>query len=80
MTAMKDYNTDFALWAKDQAARLRAGRSTELDRDNIAEELYTLARALRDELFDRLARLLQNLVQWDYLEHVRRSIFDEISW
>jgi len=71
MTAMKDYNTDFALWAEDQAAKLRCGKVTELDRDNLAEELGALARALRDELFDRLGRLLQNLVQWDYLDGVR---------
>jgi predicted transcriptional regulator len=68
---MTGYNTDFAMWAEEQAARLRAGRVTELDRDNIAEELESLARALRDELFERLARLLQNLVQWDYLDGMR---------
>ncbi len=66
-----DYNTDFALWAEEQAAMLRAGRVTELDRENLAEELESLARALRRELADRIARLLQNLVQWDYLPGVR---------
>ncbi|TDN68248.1 DUF29 family protein [Paraburkholderia sp. BL10I2N1] len=68
---MTDYNTDFALWTEDQAAKLRAGKVTELDRDNIAEELESLARALRRELVERLARLLQNLVQWDYLDGMR---------
>jgi len=68
---MTDYNTDFALWAEEQAAILRAGRVTELDRENLADELESLARALRRELTDRIARLLQNLVQWDYLPSVR---------
>lgn len=68
---MTDCDTDFALWAEEQTAKLRAGKVTELDRDNLAEELESLARALRDELSDRLARLLQNLVQWDYLDGVR---------
>lgn len=68
---MTDYNTDFALWACDQAARLRAG-TNELDRDNIAEELEALARALQRELEGRVARLLQSLIQWTLLEDDRR--------
>lgn len=53
---MTDYNTDFALWALDQAARWRAG-AAEIDRDNIAEELETLARALHRELGSALPGL-----------------------
>jgi hypothetical protein len=68
---MTDYNADFALWAEEQAAKLRAGKVTELDRDYIAEELESLARALRRELAERLARLLQNLLQWEYLDGLR---------
>lgn len=71
MTVMMDYDTDFALWAEDQAAKLRAGKVSELDRDNIAEELENLARSLRRELVDRLARLLQSLLQWEYLDGLR---------
>lgn len=68
---MADYNTDFALWAEDQAAKLRASKFAEVDRENEAEELESLARALRHELSERLARTLQNLLQWEYLEGVR---------
>jgi hypothetical protein len=68
---MTDYNADFALWAAEQAAKLRAGTVTELDRDNIAEELESLSRALRRELVERLARLLQNMLQWEYLDGLR---------
>ncbi|WP_204357124.1 MULTISPECIES: DUF29 family protein [Paraburkholderia] len=42
------HNSDFALWAEAQAAKLRDRRVTELDRDSIAEELETLARAFVD--------------------------------
>ncbi len=69
---MTDYNTDFALWAREQAARLRAGVVADLDRENIAEELEALARALHCELGERLARLLQSLLQWALLEGDRR--------
>ncbi|MFL9867619.1 DUF29 family protein [Paraburkholderia fungorum] len=68
---MADYNTDFALWAEDPAAKLRASRFAEVDREDLAEELESLARALRHELSERLARMLQNLLQWEYLEGVR---------
>jgi predicted transcriptional regulator len=72
---MTDYNADFALWAAEQAAKLRAGRVTELDRNNIAEELESLARALRRELVERLARLLQTLLQWEYLDGLRLPVW-----
>jgi hypothetical protein len=68
---MTDYDTDFAQWAEEQAAKLRAGVVTELDRENLAEELDSLVRALRRELADRLVRLLQNLAQWHLLAENR---------
>lgn len=60
---MTDYDTDFSLWGKEQAAKLRAATLTELDRENIARELDGLARALRREFADRLVRPQQNLAQ-----------------
>ncbi|WP_206957391.1 DUF29 family protein [Trinickia acidisoli] len=66
------YDSDFILWACDQAAKLRSGRFDSLDVENVAEELDTLARALRRELVDRLACLLQHLAQWEYLSGVRQ--------
>lgn len=68
---MTDYHEDFALWAREQAARLRAG-AAELDRENIAEELEALARALHGDLDERMARLLQSLLQWALIEGDRR--------
>lgn len=68
---MTDYDVDFLLWANEQASLLRDGRLADVDRMNIAEELETLARALQRELTERLVRLLQNLLQWEYLPLVR---------
>lgn len=67
------YDSDFILWARDEAAKLRSGRLDCLDVENVAEELDALARSLRRELVDRLARLLQHLVQWEYLSGVRQA-------
>jgi len=69
---MTDYHTDFALWAGEQAARLRDG-AEPIDRENIAEELEALARALHTELNARLSRLLQSLLQWTLSEGDRQS-------
>lgn len=67
------YDSDFILWARDEAAKLRSGRLDCLDVENVAEELDALARSLRRELVDRLARLLQHLAQWEYLSGVRQA-------
>ncbi|OJA53739.1 DUF29 domain-containing protein [Burkholderia ubonensis] len=68
---MTDYDADFLLWAAEQASLLRDGRLADVDRMNVAEELETLARAIQRELSERLMRLLQNLLQWEYLPLVR---------
>jgi hypothetical protein len=48
MTIVKqrvDYEEDFYGWAYDQASKLRMGQLTELDIDNIAEQLESLGRS-----------------------------------
>ncbi|WP_434110360.1 DUF29 family protein [Paraburkholderia caffeinilytica] len=47
---------------------MRASRFAELDREKLAEELENLTRALRHEPLERLAKMLQNPLQWEYLE------------
>jgi hypothetical protein len=68
---MTHYDRDFALWAQEQAALLRAG-AAEIDRENIAAALEALVRALHRELQGRLARLIQSLLQWSLLEGDRQ--------
>jgi hypothetical protein len=68
---MTNYGADSALWATEQAALLRAGRFADLDRQHFADEIDTLARALRREMSGRVVRLLQHLLQWEYLPLVR---------
>ncbi len=65
------YDEDVIAWANEQAALLRAGKLDKIDLANVAEELETLARAMERELYDRLARLLQNLAQWHLLPLVQ---------
>jgi hypothetical protein len=71
VSASHGYNTDFVLWARDQAVRLREGRLEELDVENLAEELDALARAESFELFRRVARLMEYLFQWAHWPDAR---------
>jgi hypothetical protein len=60
------YDTDFYAWANEQAALLRAGRLSEADVENIAEEIESMGRSERSELVNRLAVLLVHLLKWRY--------------
>jgi hypothetical protein len=60
------YDTDFYAWANEQAALLRAGRLTEADTGNIAEEIESMGKSERRELVSRLSALLLHLLKWRY--------------
>ena len=60
------YDRDFYAWANQQAALLRAGRLTEADIENIAEEIESMGRSEKRELVSQLAILLQQLLKWQF--------------
>ena len=60
------YDADFYGWANEQAALLRAGRLTEADIANIAEEIESMGRSEKRELVSRLTVLLTHLLKWRY--------------
>jgi Domain of unknown function DUF29 len=60
------YDTDYVAWLDEQAAHLRAGRTSALDVLNVAEELEGLARSDRHELANRLETLILHLLKWDH--------------
>lgn len=59
------YDSDFARWAQEQAARLRA-RDASLDWDNLAEEIDSLGKSDRRELLSRLTVILEHLLKFQY--------------
>lgn len=65
------YDTDFYAWANEQAALLRAGRLSEADIENIAEEIESMGRSERRELINRLNVLLLHLLKWRYQPGLR---------
>jgi hypothetical protein len=62
------YETDFAAWALDQAARLRSAADAGAERAgldwiNLAEEIEALARRDRRELADHLHTIAEHLMK-----------------
>ncbi len=69
---MINYDTDFYGWTQEQAALLKAGRLSELDIDNLLEEVETMGRSEKRELDSRLTVLLAHLLKWQF-QPIRRG-------
>ena len=70
MTA--SYEQDFGLWAEQMADLLASGRLSELDIENLVEEVRDLSKRERDRLLASLRLILHHLLKWDY-QPQRRS-------
>ena len=70
---MGAYDKDFHAWAMEQAALMRAGRLGEVDYENVAEEIESLARTTRSELTNRLGVLLAYLLKWRFQPNLRSN-------
>jgi hypothetical protein len=67
------YESDFAAWAEMNAELLRAGRFSEVDLENVAEEIEDLAKKQRHALGSRLRRLIQHLLKWQFQPEKRST-------
>ena len=71
------YETDFLQWTERQSTLLRRRASGELVNDgdldwqNLAEEIDAAGASTRRELRNRLARLLQHLLKWQFQPALR---------
>ena len=66
------YDHDLYSWAVEQAALLRAGRISEADALNIAEEIDDVGNEQYDKLESALRLILLHLLKWDH-QSERRS-------
>ncbi len=71
-----DYNIDFAEWIAEQVELLRAGRSTELDIEELTEELLALAKRDRRSLRSHLQVLMHHLLKWQAQPDNRSSSWE----
>ena len=58
------YNTDFHAWTQEQAALLKSGRLSDVDMENLIEEIESMGKNERRELKSRLVILIMHLLKW----------------
>ena len=66
------YERDFYRWTQENARLLREGRLSEIDLENLIEELESMGRSEKRALVNRLAVLIAHLLKWEY-QPERRS-------
>jgi hypothetical protein len=62
----RSYADDLYGWVKDQIALLKAGRLSEIDADNIADELSDVGNEQYDKLESAIRVVLLHLLKWDH--------------
>lgn len=75
MEASDFYEKDFYLWTQENARLMRERRFSELDIENIAEEIEAMGKRDKRELVSRLAVLLTHLLIRQY-----QADFRSRSW
>jgi len=60
------HTTDFFGWTQQQAHLIRSGQVTQLDLNNLLEEIESMGRSEQRALESRLEVLLMHLLKWQY--------------
>lgn len=66
------YQKDYYGWLQENARLIREGRFSEIDAENIVEELESMGKSEKRELSSRLTVLLMHLLKWQH-QAVKRS-------
>jgi transcription initiation factor TFIIIB Brf1 subunit/transcription initiation factor TFIIB len=69
------YETDFAAWTDTTASLIRAGRFTEVDAANVAEEIESLGNRDRKAIRAQLQRLMMHKIK-----QILQPERDNASW
>ena len=65
------YEQDYSQWAETMADLLSLGNFTQLDIENLVEEVRDLSKRERDRVLSSLRLILHHLLKWDYQIHKR---------
>ena len=60
------YDKDFYAWAITNAKLLKQGKISEIDIENIAEEIESMGKSEKRELLNRLSVLIAHLMKWKH--------------
>lgn len=66
------YQKDYYGWLQENAQLIRERKFSEIDAENLIEELESMGKSEKRELSSRLTILLMHLLKWQY-QTVRRS-------
>jgi hypothetical protein len=66
------YDSDFYSWSQEQGRLVREGRWSEVDRENVAEEIESLGREQFSKLESAFRVLIMHMLKWDH-QPERRS-------
>lgn len=69
------YQEDYYGWLQDNAQLIREKRFSEIDAENIVEELESMGKSEKRELSNRLTILLMHLLKWQY-----QTVKHSTSW
>lgn len=61
-----EYEKDFYAWTVHNAELIRHGKLSEVDLENVAEEIESMGRSDKRELINRLAVLIMHLLKWQF--------------
>jgi DNA-directed RNA polymerase delta subunit len=79
------YEADYLSWIEQTVQLLKQGKLSELDMENLIEEVEELARSEKRELRSRLRVLLMHLLKWQYQPDRRAypetsNLWNQNSW
>lgn len=78
-TKLKDeYEKDFYAWTVHNAELIRHGKLSDVDLENVAEEIESMGRSDKRELVNRLAVLIAHLLKWQF-QSKKRCVSWEIT-
>jgi hypothetical protein len=60
------YNVDYLAWIERTVQLFKHGKLSELDMENLIEEVEDLGKSQRQSLKSRLRVLLMHLLKWQY--------------
>ncbi|MEB3192883.1 MAG: DUF29 domain-containing protein [Snowella sp.] len=60
------YEQDYGLWAEEMARLLQEGKFSELDIDNLVDEVLDLSKRERDRLLSSIRLIVHHLLKWDF--------------
>ena len=61
----RTYEQDFYQWTQEQAELLKAGALSQLDVENLIEEIESMGKSQKRALISRMTVLLMHLLKWD---------------